>query len=241
MPPTSSLSWASEVALAIGAVMPGRWASQDSATWAGVAPAPAATFSTAANISGRPRTTASATWAPAAWNSSDGAGANQKTPELKTIVQEIVNRASWASGNALAMIVTGTGHRTAWAFDGNAAQAPLLHVEYSTGPPVEVAPVAGLTVTQVPTPALTVNADGSSSTDNTDSSPIASYRFDFGDGTAAVTTLAPNATATHAYAAAGTYTVTLLVTDTGGRASTLDSASTAARVASWTAMWSGCQ
>ena len=39
MPPISSLSCATEVALAIGAVMPGRWASQDSATCAGVAPA----------------------------------------------------------------------------------------------------------------------------------------------------------------------------------------------------------
>ena len=37
-----------EVALAIGAVMPGRWASHAMATWVGVTPSPAATFSTAA-------------------------------------------------------------------------------------------------------------------------------------------------------------------------------------------------
>ncbi|MDR1815167.1 MAG: leucine-rich repeat protein [Clostridiales Family XIII bacterium] len=47
--------------------------------------------------------------------------------------------------------------------------------------------------------------------------PVASYRFDFGDGTAAVTQTA--AVATHSYAEAGSYTVTLTVTDTQGQTS----------------------
>ena len=54
MPPISSLSCATEVALAIGAVMPGRCASQESATCAGVAFAFSATLSTAARIA-KPR------------------------------------------------------------------------------------------------------------------------------------------------------------------------------------------
>jgi PKD repeat protein len=66
-------------------------------------------------------------------------------------------------------------------------------------------------------PSLSANADGSGSSPG--DSPIASYRFDFGDGTAPVITTAPTATASHTYAAAGTYTVTLVVTDTGGRSS----------------------
>ena len=45
---SSSSSWARLVALAIGAVTPGRAAIQASATWAGVAPASAATSSSAA-------------------------------------------------------------------------------------------------------------------------------------------------------------------------------------------------
>jgi PKD repeat protein len=80
-------------------------------------------------------------------------------------------------------------------------------------------PTARLTVTQLTSPALSVRADGSGSTDG-DATPIASYRFDFGDGSAAVTTTAPTATTQHTYAAAGTYTVTLIATDTGGNAST---------------------
>src|SRR5206468_804921 len=75
----------------------------------------------------------------------------------------------------------------------------------------DTAPVARLTLSQLATPALTVKADGSTSTD-TDYAPIASYQFTFGDGTAAVTTTAPTATAQHTYAAAGTYTVTVTAT-----------------------------
>ena len=36
----------------------------------------------------------------------------------------------WSSGNALALIVTGTGERVAEAYEGDQAGAPLLHVEY---------------------------------------------------------------------------------------------------------------
>ena len=174
--------------------------------------------STSLNISSRTKTSASKSWSPAAWNSGE-AGANQRTPDLSSVIQETVNRTGWASGNALAIIVTGSGHRTAYAYDGSPTQAPLLHVEYSLGTSGEVPPVAALSVSVLPSPPLTVLADGSGSTDNTDSTPIASYRFDFGDGTAAVTTNVPTTTAQHTYAAAGTYTVSLVVTDTGGNAS----------------------
>jgi parallel beta-helix repeat protein len=60
---------------------------------------------------------------------------------------------------------------------------------------------------------LAVTADASGSTD-TDETPIASYTFDFGDGTV----VGPQtvATASHNYSSAGEYTVTVTVTDTAG-------------------------
>jgi PKD repeat protein len=65
---------------------------------------------------------------------------------------------------------------------------------------------------------LSVTADASRSTDP-DATPIATYSFDFGDGTAPVgPQTAP--TASHTYADDGTYTVTVRVTDTGGRVGT---------------------
>ena len=98
------------------------------------------TFTTATgNVSTRPRTAASVSWAPPAWALVGEAGANQRTPDLIEIVREIVARPGWASGNAMAFIVTGTGHRTAESFEGKASAAPLLHVEYFTSAPQAIA------------------------------------------------------------------------------------------------------
>ena len=96
----------------------------------------AATFTTATgNVSTRPRTATSASWSPPAWAVVGEAAANQRTPDLAAVVQEIVSRPGWASGNALAIIITGTGHRTAESYEGKAAAAPLLHLEYTSGGP----------------------------------------------------------------------------------------------------------
>jgi parallel beta-helix repeat protein len=80
----------------------------------------------------------------------------------------------------------------------------------------DAAPTAALTVTpssgQID---LAVQADASGSTDDDGTSPIASYRFDFGDGSPAVGPQ-PGATATHTYTTAGTYTVTVTVRDQAG-------------------------
>jgi len=180
----------------------------------------ATTFTTGSrNISSRALTSASTAWSPAAWNANETATA-ERTPDLKALVQEVVNRSAWASGNALAVIVTGSGSRTAGSFDGNAAQAALLHVEYSAAaPPPDQPPVAVLAVSQAASPPLTVNASAAGSTD-TDSTPIASYSFDWGDGSNATLVNAPNQTASHTYSSAGTYTVTLIATDTANLGST---------------------
>lgn len=90
-----------------------------------------AAFTTASmNVSSRLKTTASATWAPSAWSTTGAAGAAQKTPNLASIVQQVVNRTGWASGNALSFIISGTGKRTAFAYEGSAASAPMLVIEY---------------------------------------------------------------------------------------------------------------
>ena len=84
------------------------------------------------SISTRARTVESVAWTPAAWNIIGVAGADQKTPNLATLIQKAVNRSGWVSGNALALVITGTGHRTAESFEGLPAAAPLLHIEYTT-------------------------------------------------------------------------------------------------------------
>jgi len=112
----------------------------------------AATFSTLADyqarrgtVVGGPNnnniTAASVTW--------DGIPAwvvdvTYNSPDISSVVQEIVNLPAWASGNAMAIFWddhadrsshTGSPERRAYSWDGNAAKAPLLHVEYE--PPAD--------------------------------------------------------------------------------------------------------
>jgi hypothetical protein len=92
------------------------------------------TYTAAANnVTSRATTAASVAWSPPDWATVGQAGLGQRTPNLSALVQAVVSRAGWAPGNAMALQVSGTGRRTAEAFDGVAAAAPLLHIEYTTG------------------------------------------------------------------------------------------------------------
>jgi hypothetical protein len=106
----------------------------------------AATFTSANfNVSSRPTTTASATWAPPAWTVIEQSGPAQQTVDLTAVVQEVVSRPGWDDGNAIAFIISGSGKRTAEAFESGASTAPVLHVEYtlsSNTPPVAAADTA---------------------------------------------------------------------------------------------------
>ena len=101
-------------------------------TLAGEASDNAGAFTTAVkSISTRARTTATVAWAPAPWPTLGERAAAQRTPDLAAVLQEIVNRPGWASGNALALLVLGSGERTAESYDGGAHKAPVLHIEWT--------------------------------------------------------------------------------------------------------------
>jgi len=91
--------------------------------------------STDGNISSRPTTTASVSW-----SSVPDLAVNQKliSPNIAAVVQEIVNRAGWASGNAMSFIISGSGTKNVESYDMEPGAAPLLRVTYSSNtPPVE--------------------------------------------------------------------------------------------------------
>ncbi len=81
------------------------------------------------NISNRTLTSASASWSPGAWTT----GVDYDTPDLSAAVQEVVNRPGWSSGNSMVFVITGTGSRSAYSYDGNSALCPRLTIEYTTG------------------------------------------------------------------------------------------------------------
>jgi len=91
-----------------------------------------ATLTTALNdISNRTNTAASVTWnvPGTAWTKN----AKYQTPDLTAVVQELVSRPGWNAGQAMLFKidwVSGAGGRTTYSFDGNAAKAPRLVVEY---------------------------------------------------------------------------------------------------------------
>ncbi len=85
------------------------------------------------DISGRPPTTASEVWTPPDWTREGEAGPDQQTPDISSVIQEIVDQQGWRSGNSLVVMITGTGRRTAESYNGIPSGAPTLYVEFSAG------------------------------------------------------------------------------------------------------------
>lgn len=93
-----------------------------------------------ASAEAKTRTTASVNWNNvAAWT----ADANYQSPSIVTVIQEIVNRVGWASGNALIIYIEDNSStesnntiRSSYAYDANynPAESVILHIEYSTEP-----------------------------------------------------------------------------------------------------------
>ncbi|MCK4921724.1 MAG: T9SS type A sorting domain-containing protein, partial [Bacteroidales bacterium] len=85
------------------------------------------------NVSDRHTTVAEISWIPTNWPSVGASGADQKTPDLSSIIQEIVNRAGYMQSSAISIIITGTGVRTTEAYEDSPGSAALLTVEYTFG------------------------------------------------------------------------------------------------------------
>ncbi|MEW6126182.1 MAG: C25 family cysteine peptidase [Acidobacteriota bacterium] len=149
----------------------------------GEATANSTTFTTATNdITARLRTGSAVSWSPGAWTS----GTSYTSPNIASVIQEIVNTGGWASGNSLNLIISNNGtaspnRRRSASFNTTGTNnEPLLSVTYdcpysvtsNTAYEVRIATgQAALTAT----PALTTsNGDGNSNGDSRDSDPVVS-------------------------------------------------------------------
>ncbi len=85
-------------------------------------------------ITSRPTTDANASWDVNAWSVNEN-GADTRTPDIASIVEEIVARGDWSSGNAMAFVFTpSSGDREMWKYRGDASKAAVLHIEYTDAP-----------------------------------------------------------------------------------------------------------
>jgi hypothetical protein len=88
------------------------------------------------NISSRPVTSAKVTWDIPVWATIEERGPDQKTTDIKTIIQEIIDQAGWASGNNLGIRISNEVmekiHREASSFEDMlpGIQGPELIVTY---------------------------------------------------------------------------------------------------------------
>lgn len=65
------------------------------------------------------------------WSVVGSAGVDQRTADIKSLIQPLVFKAGWVSGNAMAFFIKGTGTREVESYDGDPALAPELVVTYS--------------------------------------------------------------------------------------------------------------
>ncbi len=91
-----------------------------------------------------PTTTHSVAWNVPDWTVVGEAGANELTPDLTPVLQELVNRGDWLPFNGIALIIKGTagaGRREAVSFDAQPSAAALLSIDYTEPNPNMVGPL----------------------------------------------------------------------------------------------------
>ncbi len=95
-------------------------------------------FSDSNNVSNRTTFSSKVTWRPSSW-SSNQSGSGQRTPNLKSMVQSLVNKSNWVSGNSVSFLIKGKGtsltstsaKRVADSYEGGASKAARLVVSYT--------------------------------------------------------------------------------------------------------------
>jgi hypothetical protein len=78
------------------------------------------------DLSRRRRTTASVDWKPNPWTS---VGEQERSPNLAAILEEVFTQSGWQPGNAVVLLINGSGQRVAQAFDEDGRGAPKLYIE----------------------------------------------------------------------------------------------------------------
>jgi PKD repeat protein len=174
------------------------------------------TASTASRITPVAPVTSTQAWAVSYWMHGDGV-TTQLTPPAGVSVRS--NGTQTGSGRATALVADSNASVPEGSYGGLVATAAAPSTTTTTWTLVLRADLAPPPENEPPTAVLGVTCDGldciTSAAGSTDlEAPIASYSWDFGDGTTPLS--GTEASSSHTYLEAGTYTVTLTVTDAAG-------------------------
>ena len=90
-----------------------------------------AAFTTASsNLTGRTSTGTTVSWTPGVWRYNETHSTVDNNVDLKSVLQEIVDRSDWCGGNALSLFISGGGSRIARAYEDSPGSAPKLKITY---------------------------------------------------------------------------------------------------------------
>lgn len=83
------------------------------------------------NLSNRPLTNASVDWTPGNWEEDN----QYDSPNIASVIQEIVSRPSWSAGNSLALLLKSNSSKRRYIYDwdGGTAKAAELIIEVENG------------------------------------------------------------------------------------------------------------
>ncbi|HEC66779.1 MAG TPA: hypothetical protein ENI23_16005 [bacterium] len=91
------------------------------------------------------------TGVPVNWDNLPGWVSNTpyNSPDISSVIQAVVNRSGWNSGNALNLVLTDNGSsggaiRSLHSFESNPSKSPTLYIEYTELPTVISIPVGAM-------------------------------------------------------------------------------------------------
>jgi len=87
-------------------------------------------------LSSLAQTAQSVSWATGegnrySWDTAGKSGKAQRTADLSALVQSVIDRDGWEYGNAIAFLFTGSGNRTACAYEKDRDKAAVLHLTFT--------------------------------------------------------------------------------------------------------------
>lgn len=168
------------------------------------------------DVSGRPLTTASVAWSPPSWNTVGEADTAQQTSDLSAIVQEIVDRPGYATYNAIAFLINGTGRRSIVAYNDDPDAAAQLCITFDTTTVANVPPTVTLDSPTDGALFVTGNAINLNATANDTDGTIQSVQFYYDNTLIDEDLNTPYAANISAGLAAGTYILKAIATDNDG-------------------------